>query len=131
MSRAASVCPRIAWPSVNASVNCPREPLQEPLHAAARELDDAAADAGAAPRAKADKADEKAEQRVRGSPEHGEKAKGYGAEVGHGLTPLSGDTTNVSHTAPGHKPSHDVSNQPEWFGAPHSNHHHQQRNACG
>ena len=60
--------------------------MQEPLHAAAVELDHAATDAGAAPRAKADEAKKQAEERVGGGPEDGEDSdKGSGD---HGLLDL-------------------------------------------
>ena len=50
--------------------------MQEPLHAAAIELDHAATDAGMASRAKADEAKKQAEERVGRGPENGEEAKG-------------------------------------------------------
>jgi len=56
------------------------EPLQKPLHATAVELDDAATQTGAAPRAKADDANYQAKQRVRRGPEEGEKAQRDGDE---------------------------------------------------
>ena len=75
MSRAASVCPRTVWPRVRPACPAPKKPLQEPLHAAAVELDDAATDSGPAPRAEAEQSEENAEERIWGSPEHGEKLK--------------------------------------------------------
>ena len=64
--------------------------MQEPLHAAAVELDHTATDSGMASRADADQADQQAEQRVRRGPDDGEDAKGNGGNdsVGHVATRL-------------------------------------------
>jgi hypothetical protein len=56
------------------------EPMPEPLHAAAVELDHTATDSGMASRANADEADEQAEQRVRRGPDDGDDAKRNGDE---------------------------------------------------
>ncbi len=54
-----------------------RKMLQEPLHAAAVELDHAATNAGMTARADAHQANEETKERVRGGPKEGEEAKGH------------------------------------------------------
>jgi hypothetical protein len=60
------------------------EPLQEPLHAAAVELDDTPANAGTTTRAKADHSENQPKEGVGRGPEHDEEAIGQFEEAEHG-----------------------------------------------